>query len=199
MPLSLINIKTLFPSPELFLRNSRISFHQILQPNKFAWNIHSWKISTQTAKVIVSYKCTRAAVKVMPPILLCWPMKATVNGGNMAVDVEPSCQYSITCWCCAIDGSRGAIWQNGIWHASVYGAKVRHWNPPCGKNGTHWHSLTLAEHLWRLNSGWVHCEAMGGMFQQWWQQCKRQTTFWTAMHCCRTMKWRVSWSSHLCE
>lgn len=31
-----------------------------------------------------------------------------------------------------------------------------HWIPPCGKNGTHCHSWTLAEHLWRPNSGgWV--------------------------------------------
>jgi len=30
----------------------------------------------------------------MPPILLCWPMTPEADGG-MAVEVEPSCQYSI--------------------------------------------------------------------------------------------------------
>ena len=44
-------------------------------------------------------------------------------------------------------GSRGAVWQNGIWHGGVYGTKVCHWIPPCGKNCTHWQSPVLAERL----------------------------------------------------
>ncbi len=32
----------------------------------------------------------RAALKVMPPILLCWPMMSEVDVGGMAVEVEPS-------------------------------------------------------------------------------------------------------------
>jgi len=35
------------------------------------------------------------------------------------------------------------------------------------KNGTHWHSSTLAEHLWRPNSGCEHSEVVDGAFQQW--------------------------------
>ena len=31
---------------------------------------------------------------------------------------------------------------------------------PCGKNGTQWHSLILAECLWRPNSGYEHSEVM---------------------------------------
>ena len=43
-------------------------------------------------------------------------------------------------------------------------------SPPCGINCTHWHSSTLAECLWRPNSGYdEHSEAVGSMFQQWWQ------------------------------
>ena len=38
----------------------------------------------------------RAALKVMPPILLCWPMMSEADVGGMAVEVEPSHQYSIT-------------------------------------------------------------------------------------------------------
>ena len=33
------------------------------------------------------------------------------------------------------------------------------------KNGTHWHSSMIAEHLQRLNSGCQHSEAVGGAFQ----------------------------------
>jgi len=47
----------------------------------------------------------RAAPKVMPPALLCWPT-SDADGGGTAVDVEPSHQYSITC---VTDGSRGAV------------------------------------------------------------------------------------------
>jgi len=37
--------------------------------------------------------------KVMPPILLCWPTAAEGDSGGIAVEVEPSCQYS-TAFCC---------------------------------------------------------------------------------------------------
>ena len=67
-------------------------------------------------------------------------------------------------------GSWGAVWQNGTWHGSEYEAKVCHRIPPCGKNGTHWHLLTVAQHLWRSGSGCEHSEALGGVFQQWQQQ-----------------------------
>ena len=56
-----------------------------------------------------------------------------VDAGGMAVEVEPSHQYSITCYCHVTDGSRGAVWQIGIWHGNVYEAKVCHWIPPCKK------------------------------------------------------------------
>jgi len=32
-----------------------------------------------------------------------------VDIGGLAVEVEPSCQHSVTCCCCATDGSRGAV------------------------------------------------------------------------------------------
>ena len=46
------------------------------------------------------HKCTRSALKVTPPILLCWPMTSEVSVSGLAVEVEPSCQYSVTCCCC---------------------------------------------------------------------------------------------------
>ena len=37
----------------------------------------------------------RAAQKVRPLILLCWPMASEADVGDMAVEVEPSHQYSV--------------------------------------------------------------------------------------------------------
>jgi len=83
------------------------------------------------------YYCTfiimRAALKVMPPILLCRLPVSEVDVGDMAVEIEPSQKYSITVCCHETDGSRGEIWQNGIWNGSAYGAKVCHGIPPCKK------------------------------------------------------------------
>ena len=104
-----------------------------------------------------------------------------VDVGGMAVEVKPSHQYPITYCHCATDGSRGAVWQNGIWYGSVYGTKVWNWNPPCRKNGPHWHSLTLAECFWRPNSGCEHSEVLGGAFQYWRLWHERWTTLQTVM------------------
>ena len=50
-----------------------------------------------------------AAPKVVPPVLLSWPMTSELDGGGMAVEAEPSCQYFVTCGCRMADGSRGAV------------------------------------------------------------------------------------------
>ena len=102
----------------------------------------------------------RAALKIMLPILFCWPTTSEADGGGMTVEVEPSHQYSITCCCHVTDGSRGAVWQNGVWHGSADEAKVCQWIPPCAKNCTHWHSWMLAECLCRLNCGCDYSEAV---------------------------------------
>jgi len=47
-----------------------------------------------------------------------------VDVGGMAVEAEPFHQYSIPFCCCMTDGSRGAVWWNGIWRESVDEAKV---------------------------------------------------------------------------
>lgn len=57
----------------------------------------------------------RAALKVM---LL------EVNVGEMAVEVEPSHQYSVPLCYSVTDDSRRAVWQNGICHGSEYEAKM---------------------------------------------------------------------------
>ena len=85
-----------------------------------------------------------AAPKIIPPILWCSSTISEANVGGMATDSEPSHQYSVTFWCCVMDGSRGAAWQNGVWcRWSVDEAKVCNWIPPCRKNGTHWYFWCL--------------------------------------------------------
>jgi len=56
----------------------------------------------------------KAALKVMLPISSCGPMALETDAGDTAVEVEPPHQYSITFCCHMTDGSRGAVWQNGI-------------------------------------------------------------------------------------
>jgi len=51
----------------------------------------------------------RAALEVMPPNLLCWPMTSEVNVGDIAEEVEPSHQYSIIFCCDVTDGSRRVV------------------------------------------------------------------------------------------
>ena len=45
----------------------------------------------------------------MPPILLCWPTTLEAVVGGMAIEVEPSHQYSVTFCCCETDGSRRSL------------------------------------------------------------------------------------------
>jgi len=54
-------------------------------------------------------KTTRAVPKLMPPILLCWLTTSEANIVDMAVEVEPSRQYSVKFCCRATDDSRGAV------------------------------------------------------------------------------------------
>lgn len=89
----------------------------------------------------------RAALRVMPPMLLCWPPASELDVSSVAIEVECSCHYSITFCFCAI---------------YAYEAKGWNWILPCRKNGTLWHLLALAELLGR------HNEAVNGEFQQWW-------------------------------
>jgi len=99
-----------------------------------------------------------AVLKVLPPILLCWPTTSEMGVGGMTAEVEPSHRYS-TAFCFYVtDGSSGTLWQNGVWHGSAYEAKMWNWITLYRKNVTHWYSLTLDECFWRTNSG---CECSG--------------------------------------
>jgi len=64
----------------------------------------------------------------------------------MAVQAEPSYQYSFTCWCCVTDGSRGAVWQHDIWHEvhtkQMHGIKFLHAENVAPTN-FHWLLLSI--------------------------------------------------------
>ena len=82
----------------------------------------------------------------MPLISLCWPTVLEVDVGDMIAEVEPPSQYSFVFCYCATDGSRGEVWQNGVWHRSVYEANVLNWIPLCEKlvpTDIHWHLLNI--------------------------------------------------------
>ena len=94
------------------------------------------------------------------------------------------------------DGSRGAVWLNGIWHGRALVAKVCHWIPLCGKK---LQLSTLIVSCWILmetNNGCEHSEAVGYEFQQCYSDVKDEPRF---THICHTTKWRASWSAHPCQ
>ena len=107
----------------------------------------------------------RAAWKVVPTISLCAILLLAweEDVGSIAVEVESSCYFSFTCCCCVTDGSRGVVWQNGVWHGSEYKAKRCHWIP--SSLWKRWHPLIfidtcqtfmeLSQWMWaQWGSGW---------------------------------------------
>ena len=109
---------------------------------KVQW-IVVYSITVQT-KHSVPKNTLRAAPKVMPPILLCCPTMSEADVGGTAVETELSHEYPVIFCYCVTDGSRGAIWQIGVWHESVDEARACHWIRPCRKkNCSHWHWNSL--------------------------------------------------------
>jgi len=103
-------------------------------------------------------------------------------GRGMVVVVEPSHQHSVTFCCHVTEGSRGAVWQNGVCHRSVWTRGVS-LNSSMWKK---WYPLTFINACWTLTeTKQCLCEhsevVVGGAFQQWWQWHERQAMFWSAM------------------
>ena len=88
---------------------------------------------------------TRAALKVMPPVLLYWPTVSEVDAGGMAVEGETSHQYSLMFCCCVTEGSRGASLTNWCLVWKCVRAKGESLNSSMRKS--HRHSLMSAECL----------------------------------------------------
>ena len=105
----------------------------------------------------------RAALKEMPPNLLCCPIVFEADVGGMAVEVAPSCQCSFTFCCCTTDGSRGksliewcltwkCVWsKNGLLNSSMW---------------KKWHPLTFIDAFWTFleTKQWMWAHWGGG----WW-------------------------------
>ena len=100
-----------------------------------------------------------AALKVMPPDLLWWPMlsKANAGGTKQRLNVPTNIPLCFdTMWWMAIEGQSDQMASH---------KEVHRCTPPCTKNCIHWHSLTLAECLWRKKEwmwapwgvGWCIC------------------------------------------
>ena len=73
------------------------TYKEVKQNSTFDWcNIFSQVISKffqeyfQFYLQMTNQHITRAGLKVMPPILFCWPMKSETDVGGMAVDGEPA-------------------------------------------------------------------------------------------------------------
>ena len=135
-----------------------------------------WSLASCTSRLnskynIVDYILENAiaAPKVMPPVLLCCSMTSEADVGGMAANFEPShIPYSITFCCHVADGSRGAIWLNGVYEAEV----CVMWKK-C-------HSLTFINTCWTFmetnsgcdnSKGWVVCLSSGDSISGhlcWW-------------------------------
>ena len=113
----------------------------------------------------------RAALKLMVPTLLCWSTISEANVGSVAVDVEPSHQYSITFCCCVTDVSKKALW-----HGSEYEAKAWKGIPVYRKNNSYWHLSMLAECLRGPKNGCEHHEAVR------WYVSAVVTVMWKTSH-----------------
>ena len=154
----------------------------------YNWNHYMWVIQTDL-NFPVHCCCTvlsrymRTAVKIMPPILLCWHIMSHADVCGMAVGVEPSHQDSIAFCCCVTDGSREAVWWNGVWHGSMHEVKITHWR--CVIKFLH---AENSDSLCLLNiygdQPVEHSEAVGGAFQQRWRWHGRQVLFFMALRIC---------------
>jgi len=137
----------------------------------------------------------RAALKVMPPVLWCWPTASEADAGGMAVEVEPSHKHHYILLLYDSWQQRGSptkwhltwkhIWSKGVELPSSTWKKL--------------HTLTFTDTCWMFMDGYWHNEAVGAAFQQWWPWHERQAMFWMPTHSCPNTKWRVSQSAHLLQ
>ena len=123
----------------------------------------------------------------------CLPMTSEVGVGDMAVEVEPSHQYPITRCCRVTDGSRGALWHDGVWHGSAYEAKVCQWIPHAEKMAP----ADIHQHLWS------YMETKQWVWAQWggeWCVSAVVTVSVGHLHWCRLLRvWHAGSCSSLAE
>ena len=117
----------------------------------------------------------RVTLKIMSPVLWCCDF--------MTHDVRDRC------WCYDSRGWTFPQIEVCISNGVSLSSSTRK------KKSTHWHSLMLAECLWKPNSGCEYPQVLGVALQQWWQWCERQASFCTAMQILISMACRLLLSS----
>ena len=93
----------------------------------------------------------RAALKVIPPILLCWPTTSEADVGGMAIEVEPSHQYCYILLPCDRWQQKGSLTE---WHLTWKCVRIPLW-------GNKWHPLTF------IDTCWIFMGTKQQMWAQW--------------------------------
>lgn len=109
----------------------------------------------------------------------------------MAEEVEHSCLYPATFYCCTIEGQRDKLMPD-----MEVPMRQRCLTEFLSTGKKKWHPLiytNTSEYLQRPNRGCEHSETVGSAFQQCDSNMKYKS-FWTAKHSSHTMKWRVRWA-----
>ena len=124
----------------------------------------------------------------MPPMFWCWSATSEADVGGMAVEVEPSHQYSITCCCVqqmAAEGQSDTV-------ASEMEVQMKQKGVIEFLMQKKRHPLTFINVCWTFvkTKQWMWAQ-WGSVFQQWWQWCKRQATFCLAMQIFMSMACRL--------
>lgn len=85
-------------------------------------------------------------------------MTSEANVGDMAVQTETSCQYSVTFNYHTTDGSSGKAYQNCIWHESPFEKR-------------HVTEFYHAEKMSPIDTSWTFMETKQWMREQWGGEC----------------------------
>jgi len=151
--------------------------------------LHSAVCFLYSTDVLRHTTYTRTALRIIPPILLCWPATSEADGGTTA-EVEPFHQCSLKLCCCVRDDSRGVsdkmMSDLEVCTMQMCITEFLHVEKtaPTGIHQCLW--LFIETKRWM----WVQWR-VDGMIQQWQQQCEMQAVFWMAMYSCQTVKWRA--------
>ena len=111
---------------------------------------------------------TSAALKVMFYYVGLWCSEVDVS--SMAVEVTEYWLDGSTFCCCVTDGSRGTVWQNGIWHRRMDEAEVWNWIPQCGGE-----KMTPTDIHWHLRNTDADQTVDVSTVRRWWFKCRMQT------------------------
>ena len=105
-------------------------------------------------------------MKLIFSILLCWFTTSELDVGGVAVEVEPSHQYSIIFFLLT-DGSRGAVYKMVSDTETHVKQRCVSLNSSMRSNGTHWHPLMLGV----LHFGYNNPRQPYRLEEEWLESC----------------------------